>query len=56
VEEQKSALSLLGMLLKNDDFTLLNEALVAASTHGHPNVDQIKHYFYFLLNKLHPHC
>ncbi|TSJ59930.1 IS21 family transposase, partial [Allobacillus salarius] len=50
-EEQKSALRLLGELLKNDDFTLLNEALKMASTHGHPSADQIKHCFYSLLNQ-----
>ena len=54
-EEQKSALRLLGELLKNDDFTRLNEALQMASTHGHPSVDQIKHYFYTVLNQDHPH-
>ncbi|WP_130860725.1 IS21 family transposase [Gracilibacillus phocaeensis] len=50
-EEQKSALRLLGGLLKNDDFSLLNEALQLASTHGHPDTDQIKHCFYSLLNQ-----
>nr|WP_289037935.1 IS21 family transposase [uncultured Allobacillus sp.] len=50
-EEQKSALRLLGEILKNDDFTLLNEALKMASTHGHPSADQIKHCFYSLLNQ-----
>lgn len=50
-EEQKNALRLLGKLLKNDDFTLLNEALCTASIHGHPSVDQIKHCFYSLLNQ-----
>lgn len=54
-EEQKSTLRLLGELLKNDDFSLLNEALQAASTHGHPSVDQIKHCFYTLLNQDTPH-
>lgn len=50
-EEQKSALRLLGKLLKNNDFTLLNKALEMASFHGHPNTDQIKHCFYSLLNQ-----
>ncbi|MEN1970713.1 IS21 family transposase, partial [Lentibacillus sp. N15] len=50
-EEQKSALRLLGKLLKNDDFSLLNEALQVASAHGHPGVDQIKHCFYSLFNQ-----
>src|SRR5690625_5524841 len=52
-EEQKSALRLLGELLKNDDFTRLNEALQIASTHGHPSVDQIKHYFYTEIGRAH---
>ncbi|KRG13606.1 integrase, partial [Lederbergia galactosidilytica] len=47
-EEQKNALRLLGELLKNDDFSLLNEALTMASSHGHPSTDQIKHCFYTL--------
>src|SRR5690625_2368799 len=38
VEEQKNVLRLLGELLKNDDFSLLNEALKIASSHGHPSV------------------
>lgn len=50
-EEQKSTLRLLGKLLKNDDFTLLNEALIIASSHGHPSADQIKHCFYTLINQ-----
>ena len=50
-EEQKKALRLLGELLKNDDFSLLNEALQTASVHGHPSVDQIKHSFYTILNQ-----
>lgn len=50
-EEQKSALRLLSELLKKDDFSLLNEALQLASSHGHPSVDQIKHCFYSLLNQ-----
>jgi len=51
IEEQKSALSLLGELLKNDDFSLLNEALKLASSHGHPSADQIKHCFYSVLHQ-----
>ncbi|QHS23463.1 IS21 family transposase [Virgibacillus sp. MSP4-1] len=50
-EEQKNALRLLGSLLKNNDFSLLNEALTMASSHGHPSADQIKHCFYSLLHK-----
>ncbi len=50
-EEQKSALRLLADLLKNDDFSLLNEALKSASINNHPSVDQIKHCFYTLLNE-----
>ncbi|MCG1030334.1 IS21 family transposase [Virgibacillus halodenitrificans] len=50
-EEQKSTLRLLGELIKNDDFSLLNEALKMASTHGHPSADQIRHCFYSLLNQ-----
>lgn len=53
VEEQKDALRLLGELLKNDDFSLLNEALKLASSLGHPSVDQIKHYFYSVLHQNH---
>src|SRR5699024_10843484 len=45
-EEQKSVLRLLGELLKNDDFSLLNEALTMASSYGHPGPDQIKLCFY----------
>ncbi|MCK0473035.1 IS21 family transposase [Halalkalibacter sp. APA_J-10(15)] len=54
-EEQKRALSLLGKLLKNDEFTLLNEALKMASNYGHPSIDQIKHCFYSILNEDHSH-
>ncbi|MGB7998516.1 MAG: IS21 family transposase [Anaerobacillus sp.] len=54
-EEQKEVLKLLGGLLKNDDFTLLQEALVNASRHGHPSAAQIKHCFYSLLNQDHQH-
>ncbi|WP_144463680.1 IS21 family transposase [Siminovitchia fortis] len=50
-EEQKDALRLLGKLLKNNDFSLLNEALDLASTHGHPSVEQIRHTFYSLLHQ-----
>ena len=53
VEEQKDALRLLGELLKNDDFSLLNEALKLASSHGHPSADQIKHCFYSVLHQNH---
>lgn len=54
-EEQKAALRLLGKLLKNDDFELLNQALRLASSHGHPSADHIKHCFYTLRkdNRLH---
>lgn len=54
-EEQKAALRLLGTLLKNNDFSLLNKALKQASSHGHPNSDYIKHCFYTLRkdNRLH---
>ncbi|GGE53516.1 hypothetical protein GCM10011391_35460 [Pullulanibacillus camelliae] len=55
VEEQKAALSLLGKLLKNDDFTLLNKALEVASEYGHPSADQIKHCFYSILNQENSH-
>ncbi|MYL55887.1 IS21 family transposase [Pontibacillus yanchengensis] len=54
-EEQKSALRLLGKLLKNNDFRLLNQALQSASVHGHPSADQIKHCFYSLLHDDHPY-
>lgn len=50
-EEQKNVLRLLGELLKNDDFSLLNEALTMASSHGHPSTDQIKHCFYTVINQ-----
>ncbi|WP_258549597.1 Mu transposase domain-containing protein [Rossellomorea aquimaris] len=53
--EQKEVLKFLGSLLKNDDFTLLQEALVNASRNGHPSADQIKHCFYSLLNQDHQH-
>lgn len=49
-DEQKEALRLLGTLLKNDDFTVLNQALNDVSAQGHPSVDQIKHRFYSLVN------
>ncbi|SFB27498.1 hypothetical protein SAMN04488072_112116 [Lentibacillus halodurans] len=45
-EEQKAAFRLLGRLLKNNDFELLNQALNLASAHGHPSADHIKHCFY----------
>ncbi|WP_188208282.1 IS21 family transposase [Alkalibacillus aidingensis] len=45
-EEQKLALRLIGRLLKNNDFTPLNEALRMASQNGHPSVEHIKHCFY----------
>jgi len=54
-DEQKSALQLLGKLLKNNDFSLLNQALQSASAQGHPSVDQIKHCFYSLLHDNHPY-
>jgi transposase len=54
-EEQKNVLRLLGELLKNDDFSLLNEALAMASSHGHPSADQIKHCFYTIVNQGHTH-
>ncbi|SDI44800.1 Transposase [Alteribacillus persepolensis] len=54
-EEQKAALRLIGKLLKNNDFTLLNQALALSSKHGHPHVDQIKHCFYSLLNQSNTH-
>lgn len=53
--EQKEILRLLGQLLKNEDFSLLNEALRIASEHGHPSADQIKHCFYSLMNRETPH-
>ncbi len=53
VEEQKNVLRLLGELLKNDDFSLLNEALKIASSHGHPSADQVKHCFYSVLHQDH---
>ncbi|MFD1738846.1 hypothetical protein ACFSCX_20215 [Bacillus salitolerans] len=49
-EEQKEALRLVGRLLKNQDFSLLNKALALASQNGHPSADQIKHCFYSLHN------
>ncbi|WP_156290169.1 IS21 family transposase [Oceanobacillus salinisoli] len=50
-EQQKSALRLLGELLKNNDFSLLNQALTLASSHGHPSTDQIKQCFYSVLHQ-----
>ncbi|GAE37695.1 IS21 family transposase [Halalkalibacter akibai] len=54
-EEQKEALRLLGKLLKNQDFSLLNEALALAAQNGHPSTDQIKHCFYSLYNNTDTH-
>lgn len=54
-EEQKDVLRLLGALLKNDDFSLLNQALTMASAHGHPSADQIKHCFYTISNQSNTH-
>src|SRR5699024_4391977 len=51
VEEQKSVLRLVGDLVKNDDFSLLNDALTMASSYEHPVPDQIKHCFYTLINQ-----
>ncbi|WP_085505781.1 IS21 family transposase [Thalassobacillus devorans] len=48
-QEQKEALQLLGKLLKNNDFELLNQALELAMKHGHPKADQIKHCFYSII-------
>ena len=50
-EEQKRVLGLLGELLKNDDFSRLNEALTMASAHGHPSPEQVKHCFYNIINQ-----
>ncbi len=50
-EEQKAALRLLGKLLKNSDFSQLNEALKLASAHGHPSAEQIRHTFYSLIRE-----
>lgn len=50
-EEQKEVLRLLGELLKNDDFSLLNQALTMASFYGHPSAEQIKHCFYTIINQ-----
>ncbi|WP_173915208.1 hypothetical protein [Halobacillus sp. Marseille-Q1614] len=47
--EQKESLQLLGKLLKNNDFELLNQALELAMKHGHPKADQIKHCFYSII-------
>ncbi|MFD1708515.1 IS21 family transposase [Siminovitchia sediminis] len=50
-EEQKDVLGLLGKLLKNNDFSLLNKALNLASVHGHPSAEEIQHCFYSLLHQ-----
>lgn len=50
-EEQRSALRLLGELLKNDDFSILNKALTMTSASGHPSADQIKHCFYTIIKQ-----
>lgn len=49
-EEKKSALGLLSVILKGQDFTLPNEALKIASEHGHPTAESIKHVYYQLVN------
>ncbi len=50
-DEQKRVLRLLGELLKNDDFSRLNEALTMASAHGHPSPEQVEHCFYNVINQ-----
>lgn len=50
VEEKKSALRLLSILLKERDFSKPTEALRMASEHGHPSSDTIKHVYYQLRN------
>src|SRR5690625_7993602 len=45
-EEEKSALRLLGQLLKNDHFTRLNKVLQIAFSFGYQIFDQIMHIFY----------
>ncbi|MFC0854791.1 IS21 family transposase, partial [Halalkalibacter oceani] len=47
---KKAALSLLAVLLKEQDFDLPTEALRMASEHGHPTAESIKHVYYQLVN------
>ncbi|MRI68790.1 IS21 family transposase [Gracilibacillus thailandensis] len=55
-EEQKIALRLIGKLLKNNDFALLNKALEVAILHGHPSADEIEHCFYSILHQTNTHA
>ena len=50
VAEKSEALKLLSLILKEHDFSLITQALVIASEHGHPSVDAIKQVFYQLIN------
>lgn len=50
VAEKPEALKLLSSILKEHDFSIITEALVMASEHGHPSADAIKQVFYQLKN------
>ncbi|MGS2776977.1 IS21 family transposase [Robertmurraya sp. GLU-23] len=50
VAEKPEALRLLSTILKDYDFTLITQALVIASEHGHPSIEAIKQVFYQLIN------
>ncbi|NGP46021.1 IS21 family transposase [Bacillaceae bacterium SIJ1] len=50
VEEKRSAIQLLAIILKDQDFSLSIEALKIASKHGHPTAETIKHVYYQLVN------
>lgn len=50
VAEKPEALKLLSTLLKEHNFSMITEALVMASVHGHPSAEAIKQVFYQLVN------
>lgn len=49
-EEKQKALKFLAIVLKEQDFTKINEALTAASEHGHPSIESIQQVFYQIIN------
>lgn len=48
--EKQEALKLLAIILKEQNFTRITEALTIASAHGHPSVESIKQVFYQIIN------
>jgi hypothetical protein len=52
----KKCATFIGKLLKNNDFSLLNEALEVAASHGHPSADEIEHCFYSILHQTNTHA